>query len=165
MNFKKNFWLYIASFSACILLILNTTIIASTIINDGFSETETTDVNRAEVLQDLTQELFEEETEIALTIGRFLHSGGEDVFITKELIPQLLLNDDGTFLLNENNNRFMQTVTGTYAIEDNVLTLFVVNSNVVVNDEILFNIVDENTISLQQDLYESKNGSEFSINQ
>ncbi len=164
MNFKKHFWLYIASFSACILLILNTTVIALSLINASFSENASADVDRAEVLQDLTDELFSDEDGVVLNIGRFLHAGGESEFVTKELIPQLLLNDDGTFLMNENNNRFMQTITGTYTQEENSLTLFVENSNVVISDEILFTIIDENTIVLQQDLYESKSGAEFKIN-
>ncbi len=164
MNLKKHFWLYVASFSACILLILNISVIAATVTNQTSNASTTLQSTDAtEVLEDLTQDIFGEES-VTLNFGRFLHAGGESEFQVAELIPQLVLNDDYTFLFNENNNRYMQTVTGTYAVEDGILTLFVVSSNVVISDEIVFNVVDANTLVLQQDLYESKTGSEFIIN-
>ncbi len=165
MKIKKNFWLYLACFSAAILLIFDIAIIITMATNNSFLESDQTtqSADIGDVLTDTADELFGEADIVAQT-GRYSHSGGEEQFVANELVPQLNLNEDGTFIYNENKDSFMSTFLGNYTQEEGVLTLFVESSNVVVDSEIIFNVLADNTIVLQQDIYSSKTGDEFILN-
>ncbi len=163
MNIKKHLWLYIASFAACILLIFDISIIATLLTNSEATTQPTQATDIEDVIQDTADDLFGEEKVLALT-GRYLHSGGEEEFIANELVPQLILNDDNTFILNENKDKFMNTILGEYTQENQVLTLYVQSSNTVVEDVIIFEVLNDNTIVLTQDLYSSKTDAQFILN-
>ena len=62
------------------------------------------------------------------------------------------LGKDGSFVLIENSHEGYYQMLGKWEINENVLTLNVENSNVLNNSKIIFEIKDDNTMTLKTSL-------------
>ena len=71
------------------------------------------------------------------------------------------LGKDGSFVLIENSHEGYYQMLGKWEINENVLTLNVENSNVLNNSKIIFEIKDDNTMTLKTSLVSSNNNDTF----
>lgn len=168
-NMLQKIFIFVAALAICVLLVLDAVALldkfggerAQQIVGSVGINTASSEPGLAELLENVGKG--STANAASIPFGAYLHEGGEDVFDNAMLVPNLTLNEDGSFAFVENTGSGMGNCSGTAQLSQDgtMLTCSVVTADISCPDQIIFTVNADETLTITTDVHKSVTGSRF----